>query len=489
MTTTDPFEGVPAPLASAMRRRGFAALTAIQRAVLEAECEGRDLRITSQTGSGKTVALGIALARHFLTESRVGAPSALIIVPTRELAAQVREELLWLYEELPALRVEVVTGGTDLVRERRALGRKPALVVGTPGRLLDHIRGGALDCSGIEHVVLDEADQMFDMGFREDLEAIVEALPKERRSHLVSATFPHGVRQLANRFQRDPLHLEGTRLGAANQDIEHVAHLVRPQDLHAALVNLLLLTRGERCLVFVRRRVDTVEVAERLAADGFVALPLSGDLAQGQRTRTLNAFRNGSVPILVATDVAARGIDVPDIGAVIHLEPPHDAEMYTHRAGRTGRAGRKGKSLLLVPPFAQRSVAFALSRARVQADWRPVPTAAQVYKALEKNARRHVRTLLDAEPAPSEAQLAHAAKLLEGRDPAAVVATLVALATPALPCEPRAIAPVEPLTDRRRPHDRREPRRAWRDERERGRDARPAHPRSRPRSGAAHERP
>jgi len=125
----------------------------------------------------------------------------------------------------------------------------------------------------------------------------------------------------------------------------------------------------------------------------------------------------------------------------------------------------------------------------VQADWRPVPTAAQVYKALEKNARRHVRTLLDAEPAPSEAQLAHAAKLLEGRDPAAVVATLVALATPALPCEPRAIAPVEPLTDRRRPHDRREPRRAWRDERERGRDARPAHPRSRPRSGAAHERP
>ena len=200
MTTNELFEGVPAQLASAMQRRGFSTLTAVQRAVLEAECEGRDLRISSQTGSGKTVALGIALARHFLTEpgATAGAtgPSGLVIVPTRELAMQVREELRWLYEEIPALRVEVVTGGTDLYRERKLLAQKPGLVVGTPGRMLDHIRTGALNCSQVEHVVLDEADQMFDMGFREELEAIVEALPKERRSHLLSATFPAGVRQL-----------------------------------------------------------------------------------------------------------------------------------------------------------------------------------------------------------------------------------------------------------------------------------------------------
>jgi ATP-dependent RNA helicase DeaD len=445
MTTNDPFAGVPAPLASALRQRGFAELTAVQSAVLEAECEGRDLRISSQTGSGKTVALGIALARPLLAQPGSPAgPSALVVVPTRELAAQVREELRWLYAEIPGLRVEVVTGGTDLGRERRRLAEKPAIVVGTPGRLLDHIRAGALDCSGVGHVVLDEADQMFDMGFREELDAIVETLPSERRSHLVSATFPPPVRRLADRFQSDALRIEGTRHGAANEDIVHVAHLVRPNEVYPALVNLLLLAEGARCLVFVRRRIDTTGLAEQLAEDGFVALPLSGDLAQAQRTRTLNAFRNGSVPILIATDVAARGIDVAGIETVIHLALPEDAEAYTHRAGRTGRAGQKGRSLLLVPPAARRRVEWVLANARVRADWAPAPTPGRVRKTLEKRGRRRLRALLEADaPAPAEADLAHATELLTGRDPAAVVATLVRLATPAPPREPLPVTAIE----------------------------------------------
>jgi ATP-dependent RNA helicase DeaD len=445
MTTTDPFAGVPAPLATALRRRGFTALTAVQRAVLETECEGRDLRISSQTGSGKTVALGMALARPLLaaTLSPAG-PAALVVVPTRELAAQVREELRWLYAEVSGLRVEVVTGGMDLGRERRRLAEKPAIVVATPGRLLDHIRSGSLDCAGVAHVVLDEADQMFDMGFREELDAIVEALPQERSSHLLSATFPPPVRRLADRFQRDPLRLEGTRLGAAHEDIAHVAHRIRPHEAYAALVNLLLLAEGARCLVFVRRRSDTTEIADQLASDGFVALPLSGDLAQGQRTRTLDAFRQGSVPILVATDVAARGLDVPEIATVIHFEPPSDAEAYTHRSGRTGRAGRKGLSLLLVPPYAERRVGFVLASARVQADWQPAPTPARVRRTLEKRSRRRLRARLDAGPAElGEAERAHAAELLEGRDPVAVVAALVELATPPLPREPMPVTAVE----------------------------------------------
>jgi ATP-dependent RNA helicase DeaD len=445
MTTTDPFAGVPAPLASALRRRGFTAPTAVQRAVLEAECEGRDLRISSQTGSGKTVALGIALARPLLAAPHSPAgPAALVIVPTRELAVQVREELRWLYAEVPGLRVEAVTGGTDLSRERRRLAEKPAIVVATPGRLLDHLRAGALDCTGVGHVVLDEADQMFDLGFREELDAILEALPAERRSHLLSATFPPPVRQLADRFQKDALRLEGTRLGAAHEDIVHVAHLVRPHEVYAALVNLLLLAEGARCLVFVRRRADTTELAEQLAGDGFVALPLSGDLAQAQRTRTLAAFRNGSVPILVATDVAARGLDVPDLATVIHLEPPRDAEAYTHRSGRTGRAGRKGLSLLLVPPHARRRVEWVLANARVSADWQPAPTPARVRRTLEKRHRRRLRARLAAAETPlGEARLAHAAELLEGRDPVAVVAALVELAAPALPREPLPLTAVE----------------------------------------------
>ena len=266
----------------------------------------------------------------------------------------------------------------------------------------------------------------------------------------MSATFPPQVRNLANRFQRDALHLEGTRLGAANADIEHVAHLVRPNEWYAALVNLLLLTDGERTLVFVRRRADATELSERLAGDGFVALPLSGDLAQAQRTRTLNAFRNGSVPILVATDVAARGIDVPEIETVIHLEPPSDAEMYTHRSGRTGRAGRKGRSLLIVPPFARRQVEYALHGARIKAEWQPVPTPERVRKAIEKQGRRRVHALLDApESAPDEAKLAYAAQLLEGRDAATVVAALLRFATPALPREPMPVSAVEVFVDRR----------------------------------------
>lgn len=474
MSSTDPFAGVPAPLASAMKRRGFEALTAVQRAVLEADSAGRDLRISSQTGSGKTVALGIALARHLMEapSNPTAGPTALILVPTRELAVQVRDELGWLYQELPSLRVEVVMGGTDLRRERALLAKKPALVVGTPGRTLDHIRAGALDCSAVEQVVLDEADQMFDMGFREELEAIVETLPEARRSHLLSATFPHAVRRLANRFQKDALALEGTRLGAANEDIEHVAHLVRPNEVYAALVNCLLLDDGARCLLFVRRRIDTTELAEKLASDGFAALALSGDLAQAQRTRTLNAFRNGSVPILVATDVAARGIDVPDIATVIHLEPPSDAEMYTHRSGRTGRAGRKGRSILLVPPYARGKVEWVLNNARIQPVWKPVPTPEKVIKAVEKRTRQQVHALLELEPGPDDTKRSYARKLLEGRDPASVVATLLDLATPALRCQPLPVEVLDLYDSRRR--DRADRGRGREREPDRGRPAHPA---------------
>ncbi|NNL65689.1 MAG: DEAD/DEAH box helicase, partial [Myxococcales bacterium] len=245
---------VPEPLAGAMRRRGFETLTKVQSAVLAAASEGRDLRISSQTGSGKTVALGLALARH-LEEGVAGGkrrgPSVLVLVPTRELAMQVKDELSWLFAGQRGFSVEVVMGGASIGLERRALAKRPPVVVATPGRALDHIRKGVLVCDDVAHVILDEADHMLDMGFREELEAIVEQLPAERRSHLVSATLPKAVRKLADRFQRDPLHIEGTRLGAANQDIAHTAHIVGPRDSYGALVNLLLLNEGGRCLVFV----------------------------------------------------------------------------------------------------------------------------------------------------------------------------------------------------------------------------------------------
>lgn len=456
MSETDVFEGVYPQLRTALTRRGFTALTAIQQAVIDSEARGRNLRISSETGSGKTVAIGLGLAADLIErlnpKSSEGdikpaprsGPVGLMITPTRELAVQVSGELAWLFGDVRELNVEFVTGGTDIGRERRMLHRRPAFVVGTPGRMLDHIRSGALDCKDVCHVVLDEADQMLDMGFREELEAIVDALPAERGSHLVSATFPAAVRRLADHFQKDAFHLQGTKLGAANQNIEHIAYTVHNRERYAALVNSLLLGDGERCLVFVKRRADAAEIVEMLAGDGFSAMAFSGDLAQAQRTRTLNAFRMGIVNTLVATDVAARGIDVADISTVVHLDPPMDSDTYTHRSGRTGRAGKAGRSILLVPPIGQNRVRRLLKSARVEAAWESMPTATKIQKMLQKRARKQLHDALAVEEGPSERDLTYATSLLESTDPARLVATLLELAKPKLPREPMHVQTLVP---------------------------------------------
>lgn len=437
MDTIDPFAGVPAPLRAAIVARGFEKLTSVQEAVLSAEGAGRNLRISSQTGSGKTLALGLRLADDLVSgdssgqgSRAAGGPRVLLITPTRELAVQVAGELSWLLAQVGGVTVEVVTGGSDIGRERRALRKSPAVLVGTPGRLLDHMRTRTLNCSSIRQVVLDEADQMLDMGFREELEAILEGLPEDRCSHLVSATFPSAVKRLADRFQDNPLHVEGTRLGEANADIQHVAHRIRPHELERALVNVLLHSRGDRVLVFVRRRVDASELAERLSANGLSAAPFSGDLNQAQRTRTLNAFKNGEQDILIATDVAARGIDVPEIDMVIHADVPTDVANYTHRSGRTGRAGLKGRSVLMVPAQAQSRVRRILSSAGVEAQWQPVPSPAQIEKRYTKTFRRELHAILSDTELVSDKQVAYAGVLLEQKEPAEIIAALLQMAEP-----------------------------------------------------------
>jgi ATP-dependent RNA helicase DeaD len=454
MTTPDPFAGVPAPLKSALERRGFTQLTQVQAAVVaaiaDAENGARNLRISSQTGSGKTVAVGLALAARMLeseasppaSQRRVG-PSALVITPTRELAAQVQSELEWLFEARPDVRVDVVTGGTDVRREKQRLRDPASILVGTPGRLLDHIRSRALDCSAVSEVVLDEADQMLDMGFKDELDQIVGSLPAERRSHLVSATFPPEVARLAQSFQGSALQVAGTELGRANSDIEHTAFLIRPKQRYAAVVNLLLDSWGERCLIFVRTRAETAELCEALAGDGFGALPFSGELPQAQRTRTLDAFRNGTINILVATDVAARGIDVPDIGMVIHGDIPKDADVYTHRSGRTGRAGKTGKSLIVVPVSAQARVHRMFRAAGIEARWEPIPGPKKILQGVTKATRRKLYERLEGAEF-SEAELTYAQNLLEKQNPAHVLAMLLRMAEPPLPRAPMDVAAAEP---------------------------------------------
>ncbi|HEB52180.1 MAG TPA: DEAD/DEAH box helicase [bacterium] len=424
--TTEPaLTGAPEALRPALERRGFAQLTDVQRAVAQVDDGRRDLRISSRTGSGKTVALGFALLERLVTDQAAG-PTTLLIAPTRELAMQVKDELSWLFADLDRVRCEVVTGGTNLERERIRLRRRPAVLVGTPGRLLDHVRRGGLDLSSVGQLVLDEADQMLDLGFKDELDAILEHLPSERRTHLVSATFPRAVLELADRFQRDALLVEGSANGEAHTDIEHVACRVQKNDQHRAIVNLLLLSGEERTLIFVRTREDTTRVADQLATDGFGALPLNGDLAQAQRTRTLNAFRNGTIRTLVATDVAARGIDVPDVTTVIHVDLPIDGPTYVHRSGRTGRAGRKGRSVILVPKMRAGRTIRLFREIGIEPRWTWPPTAAAVRKKQLERAEAAAIARLDGAPAATAELRAAAANLLRERDPVEVVANLLA---------------------------------------------------------------
>ncbi|HEY6078100.1 MAG TPA: DEAD/DEAH box helicase, partial [Polyangiaceae bacterium] len=374
-------------LASAIAKKGYTTLTPVQRSVLDPALAGRDLRISSQTGSGKTLAIGFILRQSLsavpLKPTATARPQALVIVPTRELAKQVNDELGWLYAPLK-VRIASVTGGSSYRDEHRSLGAAPSIVVGTPGRLLDHLNRGSIEGGDIAAVVLDEADRMLDLGFRDELEAILEKAPPGHRTHLVSATFARDVAALADRVQSDPKRIEGTPIGTANRDIDHIVYLVEPRQRVDALINVLLHHADEQTLVFARTRADVSEIARELQQAGFASGSLSGEMDQNARNRALSAFKRGDIRALIATDVAARGIDVQDIGRVIQIDPPTDPDTYTHRSGRTGRAGRKGVSAVLVSPSGLRRAASLMQRARVQYRIEPVPTAAAIRAAQDE---------------------------------------------------------------------------------------------------------
>jgi ATP-dependent RNA helicase DeaD len=377
-------------LSASFEKKGYTKLTPVQEAVLAPALAERDLRISSQTGSGKTLAIGFSL-RHLLAAPaptsksavRVATPRALVVTPTRELAKQVETELGWLYAS-SKVRVACVTGGANYRDEHRSLASAPGIVVGTPGRLLDHLRRGSIEAKELKAVVLDEADRMLDLGFREELDAILAMVPAGHRTHLVSATFSREVLTLADRAQKNAAHVQGTPLGTANADIEHVIHLVLPRERVDALVNLLLADPEAQTLIFARTRADVAKVTDELHEAGFKVGSLSGEMEQPARNRALSAFKRGDMLALVATDVAARGIDVQDIARVVQLDPPTDVDSYTHRSGRTGRAGRKGRSLLLVAPAGQAKTSMLLKRAGVKFRIEPIPSADAIRAAREE---------------------------------------------------------------------------------------------------------
>jgi len=447
----DSLEAVPSELREVLAARGFTALTPVQSAVLSAETAERDLRIQSKTGSGKTVAFGFMIHEQLAGAPRSterGTPAAVVLAPTRELAMQVQRELDWLLSAV-GLRVAVVIGGTSVGLEAKQLARGVDVLVATPGRLVDHLERGSVCLDQARTVVLDEADQMLDLGFREALETIVGKLPNERRTLLVSATFGPKVAQLARQYQRDALELCSEPAGQAHSDIRHVVHLVAPGEQEAALVNLLLLAPDESSILFVRTREGAAELATRLQQLGFAASELTGELSQRERTQTLESFRSGQLKQLIATDVAARGLDVPEVTRVIQVGPPETAESYTHRSGRTGRAGRKGTSILLVPARARVYTQRLLAEARVRPHFEPLPTPEDVERADDLRRLEAWRAECE-QPAIAERARRLAAQLLaDGAEPLEVVARLAAQTLAARPAQAQPVTQV--ASEERRP--------------------------------------
>ncbi|MCJ2187400.1 DEAD/DEAH box helicase [Novosphingobium beihaiensis] len=419
-----PFSKLPPVLADALSERGYAAPTPVQAAVLESEAEGRDLIVSAQTGSGKTVAFGLAMAGDLLgDDGRIApglSPLALVIAPTRELALQVSRELIWLYGKSGA-RIATCVGGMDAGRERRTLSHGAQIVVGTPGRLRDHLERGALDLSSLRAAVLDEADEMLDMGFREDLEEILDATPPERRTLLFSATMPAPIAALARRYQRNALHISTMTEQRGHGDIAYQAMAVAPADIEHAVVNLLRFHEADTAMLFCATREAVRRLHASLVERGFTAVALSGEHSQNERNHALQALRDRRARVCVATDVAARGIDLPTLSLVVHVEIPRDAETLQHRSGRTGRAGRKGTAVLIVPYPRRRRVESMLRGARIQAEWTSPPSVEDIREADSER----LMTALLAPVEFSEQDQALAARLLEQRSAQDIAAALV----------------------------------------------------------------
>jgi len=427
-----PFPATHPALAEALAARGYAEPTSVQEAVLAASTDDNDLLVSAETGSGKTVAYGLALAPGLLgSETKFGrasTPLALVIAPTRELALQVQTELAWLYASTGAKIVSCV-GGMDPRREQRLLQDGAHIVVGTPGRLRDHLERGQLDIGALRAVILDEADEMLDLGFREDLEFILDSTPAQRRTLLFSATIAKEIVSLARRFQKNAVRIDTTPKNKQHTDIEYRVMEVAPNDLEHAVVNVLRFFDPRGAIVFCGTRDGVRRLHANLVERGFGAVALSGELTQSERTHAVSSLREGRARVCVATDVAARGLDLPDVGLVIHNDLPTDRAILLHRSGRTGRAGRKGIAVVLTPYPKRRRAEQLLFAAGITAQWSGAPTPAEI--RTRDNERMLTDALFSDEITPED--LSAGAELLQGKSPETLAALLVKLYRARLP--------------------------------------------------------
>ena len=365
MTDTPLFADFPLKpaLLATIQELGYEQPSPIQARSIPLLLEGHDLLGLAQTGTGKTAAFALPLLNNI--DISLKQPQALVLTPTRELAIQVSEALQRYASKLPGFHVLPVYGGGDMGNQLKQLKRGVHVIVGTPGRVIDHLRRKTMNLETLSNVVLDEADEMLRMGFIDDVTWILEHTPKERQTALFSATMPRQIQQVAERYMRNP---QNVTIKSATTTVENIAQhawVVKGVNKLDALTRILEVEEFDGIIIFVRTKTATVELAERLEARGFASSALNGDMNQTLRERTIERLKNGQIDIVVATDVAARGIDVPRVSHVINYDIPYDTEAYVHRIGRTGRAGRKGKAILFVAPREKRML-FAIERATRQ---------------------------------------------------------------------------------------------------------------------------
>lgn len=413
--------GVRPEIVGCLSQAGIQRPTPVQTAVLNAQNPDGDLIVQARTGSGKTLAFGLTFLDRL--DAAEPTPQVIVITPTRELAMQVCHALRPLALVL-GLKTEPLIGGGDMGGQLRGLRAGAQLIIGTPGRIVDHLNRGSLKTESLKTVVLDEGDHMLDLGFKDELETILNRLPSERRTLLFSATMPNDMRQIAKRYMRETetITVEGTDVQHA--DIEHVAIRIPKANKFEALVNVLRLAASDRTMLFCRTRAETEEMTRRLTAEGFSVGFLHGELEQRERNRVLSAFRYGKLNLLVATEVAARGIDVPGVTHVINIDLPFNLEAYVHRSGRTGRAGQKGLCFSLVTQREMRNFRRMLETGGIELTWRDIPAPTAIREAGIQRLRETLTTQL-AQATPDSDAMAVAAQLLDGQDPTEVLAKLL----------------------------------------------------------------
>ncbi|KZF00058.1 MULTISPECIES: DEAD/DEAH box helicase [unclassified Rhodococcus (in: high G+C Gram-positive bacteria)] len=355
--------GIDERVLKALRDVGYESPSPIQAATIPPLMAGNDVVGLAQTGTGKTAAFAVPILSRLDVSRRV--PQALVLAPTRELALQVAEAFGKYATHIPGLHILPIYGGQAYGIQLSGLRKGAQIIVGTPGRVIDHLEKGTLDLSGLEYLVLDEADEMLKMGFQEDVERILSDTPEYKQVALFSATMPAAIRKISKQYLHDPVEITvKTKTSTAPNITQRYVQVAHQRKLEA-LTRIFEVEEFEAMIMFVRTKQATEELAEKLRARGFSAAAINGDIVQAQRERTIGQLKNGQIDILVATDVAARGLDVDRISHVINYDIPHDTESYVHRIGRTGRAGRAGQALLFVAPR-ERHLLKAIERATRQ---------------------------------------------------------------------------------------------------------------------------